>query len=841
MSHPCPRVAIVHCSGRMKWPPQEQADWLNNLRARGLECEELRPESPSPDGFAAGAAVERAVLLSRALTRRDLPVLWAARGGSGATALVPLLERMLPPVLPPQTMIGFSDVSYLGIWLALRYPELNYIHGPHAYDNLMREDRLGAQAEARLLAFARGEAPEALTVTTDEAQGVEDVPDAWDGIVVPLNLSLAESLAATRQITLPPESVLFLEDVNEHAYALLRKLDSLRNAGWFTRVRAIVLGDFADCKDASEGPLSAAALCRMVATRTGLPTFSLPIFGHGAFRMPITAFAACRFQRKAKRTTITIGSARAWRECPAETPRVTPCERPSGSAMRVHFTGIGGTGMAALAGLIQQAGYSISGSDTPIYPPMDAAIKAMGLDPIVGYKAETLDDVKPDAIVLANVISPRNAKLEANQEFQALLARETTELFSFPSALRHFFLRDSLNLVVSGTHGKTTTVSLLSHVLDAVGHSPSFLVGGTPKNFGAGFRLANRNLFVLEGDEYDSSYFDKGSKFHHYEPGVALLNNMEFDHADIFNSLAQIKDEFSRLLANVARKGGIAVVNHDCPNSLEVAGHHPRLRQLGFLGAAGNAPVHAALEKPQPQAAVPTWRFLSATPHAGGQVLVCLDPTGAEHRIDAKMFGPHNASNIVACLGMLHAHLVLSGALPSLEAPIPREIAAAWARGFASFEGVKRRFELLAFEAGVAVFDDFAHHPTAIAQTLSGFRDYIRSSRSGGRLLACFDPRNATMRRSVLQADLAKSLQAADLVYLGQVMQDLRLKPGEAMDGEKVARDCGPQARYFMDNAEMLETLFKETREGDTVVFMSAGSFDGLPHRFAERVRSRKG
>ncbi len=498
--------------------------------------------------------------------------------------------------------------------------------------------------------------------------------------------------------------------------------------------------------------------------------------------------------------------------------------------------------MASVAGLFSQAGYSLTGSDTPIFPPMAKVIADMGIRLCVNYKAENIDECAPDAIVLSNVISRKNAALQGNPELERIL-ETNVPMLSFPSALRRFFLKRSKNIVVTGTHGKTTTTSLIAQTMRSMGLDPSLFVGGAPKNFVNGYHLGSRDLFILEGDEYDTAYFDKGPKYMHYEPTVALFNNIEFDHADIYNDVEAIEREFERLAAYTRKRGGIVVANlleHRVVKVVKAAG----TSVLAFADASVKS-AHAEF----PETNTPRWTLVSTTTRTKGSLLTVRAPWGEELSVETQVFGRHNALNAVGALASIHGYLLLkwrgfSGMTQAdlweaARRPLPADVLQSLLLGIGTFEGVKRRFEFVGMSGDVAVFDDFAHHPTAIHTTLEAFRSYMAASGRTGRLLACFDPRNATMRRRVLQDDVARSFVLADKVFLGKVPQDLRIAEDERLDGPGLAQTIGSTATYFDDNDLLYKHVAAEIKSGDTLVFMGpSGAFSGFPQRL---VKERQG
>ncbi len=816
------QIAIVYPSGFTRLTSTEKEARRAALKELGFDTTSVEPQHPSSDGHTAGSRLERAALFAHALTQRKYSTLWAARGGSGSTALIPFLENILPPVIPNKTLVGYSDVSFLGVYLTLRYPNFRYVHGNHVYDQKLLD--YYALDKHELFNLIQGKVTKSYSFPSTQTSGVGNETSTFEGPLIPLNLTLAECLSSLPYITLPKKSILFLEDINEDFYRILRKFDTLINSGFLKNVQAIVLGNFTDCPDNSNKPLSELSLTHQVASITRLPTFHLPIFGHDTSRFPMVARSTVHIKNAGKHWTVTLDNAFPKPESLASDfdialfrPQATHPQKP----LNVHFTGIGGTGMAAVAGIFRSAGFSMTGSDNPIYPPMDAVIKELGITPQVGFTADNIKKTSADFIVLSNVITRLNGELKPNHELEEILANNTPVL-SFPSALRKFFLHDSTNIVVSGTHGKTTTTSILSHCLDGLGENPSFIIGGTPKNFGKGFRLASKSLFVLEGDEYDTAFFDKGPKFLHYEPKISIINNIEFDHADIYDNVEAIELEFLRLASLTKARKGIVVGNYQ----------DERVRRV--CESSGAQVISFGTEVSN--CAAPHWRLVSLKTEANGSVVVVESPDQKRVELKFPLFGMHNALNVVATFGALHALKMIKNSTFDPSGKTDETSLKNWKDALQNFTGVKRRFDLVEFGKDIAVFDDFAHHPTAVRATLKAFRDYMKASERKGRLIACFDPRNATMRRNVLADELAGSFSEADLVFIGKVANDLRLDPAHTLKGESVAEKCGPQAKYFADNDALCLHLSKLANPGDTFVFMSSGAFDGLPSKLSQML-----
>src|SRR3954467_3016583 len=404
----------------------------------------------------------------------------------------------------------------------------------------------------------------------------------------------------------------------------------------------------------------------------------------------------------------------------------------------VHFMGIGGTAMAAVAAAVQQKGLRVTGSDQNVYPPMSTFLAERKIEVMAGYSEQNLGH-KPDLVVVGNAIS------RGNSEVEALLERKM-RYCSLPELLKEFFIRGKRSLVVSGTHGKTTTTSLLTWVFEHNGYNPSFLIGGIPTNLGQGARFTDSEWFIIEGDEYDTAFFDKRSKFVHYLPEVAIVNNLEFDHADIFENLKAIQTTFKHLIRIIPRNG-LLLGNGDDSNL------------LGLLDV-----THC-----------PVKRFGLGEHNAVRAMNIRYGPTATEFEIPSFKFhinlvgelNVRNALAVVACAKHcgLKNHQIQSA--------------------FDSFKGIKRRMEVRGVSGGVTVLDDFGHHPTAIRETLRALR--IKYPQQ--KLWAIFEPRTNTTRRNVFQTELAASFTDADAVVISQIARLELLAPEERLDPARLLQD----------------------------------------------------
>lgn len=458
------------------------------------------------------------------------------------------------------------------------------------------------------------------------------------------------------------------------------------------------------------------------------------------------------------------------------------------SIRHIHVIGICGTAMGAVAAMLRDDGYHVTGSDEKIYPPMSDFLKAKAIPLAEGYQPANLQP-RPDLVIIGNAISRGNPELEYALDQRMFY-------LSLPETLKLFFLRSTHNLVVTGTHGKTTTTSLLAWIFEHAGLAPSYLIGGIPLNFGQGCRRQSGKYWILEGDEYDTAFFDKRSKFLHYLPELAIINNVEFDHADIYADLDAVKKSF-RHLAAIVPGNGMIVVNADDANALDVTrSARAQLLEVGF----------------SPNAAV---QITDLETTSAGSSFTLLG-----HRFQVPLYGRHNAHNAAMSAAAAHNYGI----------PLAQIDAA-----FRAFRGVKRRLEVRGEPGGITVIDDFAHHPTAITETLRA----LRTRYPGRRLWALFEPRSNTTRRAVFQNDLPPALALADRVLIGAVARPDQLVPGEGLDPAKVAEDVrslGPQADYEPDPMRIAARVAAEASPGDVIAVLSNGSFGGLIPELLQRL-----
>ncbi len=451
--------------------------------------------------------------------------------------------------------------------------------------------------------------------------------------------------------------------------------------------------------------------------------------------------------------------------------------------MHIHILGICGTFMGGLAALAREAGHRVTGCDANVYPPMSDQLRALGIELIEGYGAEQLA-LKPDLFVIGNVVSRGNALMEAILDAGAPYT-------SGPQWLADHVLQGRHVLAVAGTHGKTTTTSMLAWILEQAGLQPGFLVGGVPLNFGVSARLGTGKTFVIEADEYDTAFFDKRSKFVHYRPRTAILNNLELDHADIFENLAAIERQFHHLVRTVPGQGRL-VVN----------GREESLQRVLAMGCWSEV-VRFGARKEEPGA----WRA-RGEPHAFDVLRGSLKLA----RVEWGLLGEHNQLNALAAMAAAE-HV---GVAP--------EVAA---RALAGFENVRRRLELRGEAGGVKVYDDFAHHPTAMRTTVNGLRRKVGNE----RILAVFEPRSNTMKLGTMKAQLPWSLEEADLAFCHS--------GGLGWNAEEALAPMGRQAVVCDSIDALVERVVAAARPGDHVLCMSNGGFGGIHAKLLAALAAR--
>ncbi len=468
----------------------------------------------------------------------------------------------------------------------------------------------------------------------------------------------------------------------------------------------------------------------------------------------------------------------------------------------IYLIGICGTAMASLAGMLKQRGFRVTGSDAAAYPPMSDFLRQLDIPVAQPFDARNLEP-RPDLVVIGNAMSRGNVELEH-------VLDQRIPFCSLPQLLHDEFLRGKEVLVVAGTHGKTTTTSMLSWIFHSAGLDPSFLIGGIAENFGSSFHLGQGRHFILEGDEYDTAFFDKGPKFLHYFPDAVILTSVEFDHADIYKDLDAVETAFKRLVNLIPRRGRI----------------------IAFDGVAGEATESPSLERCLAKAFCPVERY-GTGPRANWRVTnlrLEADRTGWTVLHDGQPWadlefalgGEYNVWNATAAAAMAASCGISQQAI---------------AAALKCFKSVKRRLEVKAQVNGVIIIDDFAHHPTAIAGTLKA----LRARYPAARLWAILEPRSNTLRRRVLQSDLARSLALADEIVVAGVFRSEAIPENERMQLPELAAEIsrqGKQARLLPDADAIVQTVAPELRTGDVVAILSNGGFGGIYEKLPARLRA---
>jgi UDP-N-acetylmuramate: L-alanyl-gamma-D-glutamyl-meso-diaminopimelate ligase len=491
--------------------------------------------------------------------------------------------------------------------------------------------------------------------------------------------------------------------------------------------------------------------------------------------------------------------------------------------VKVHLIGIGGTGMGAVAGLLAATGHEVRGSDAAVYPPMSEQLATLGVPVMMPYAAENLA-WGPDLVVVGNVHGKDHVEVLAAQE-------RGIQLTSFPAVIGERLLGDKHAIVITGTHGKTTTTSLIAHILEEAGRDPSLFVGGVPVALGQGYRAGAGPEFVIEGDEYDTAFFDKGPKFAHYRPHTAILTSIELDHVDIFPSFDAVRDAFKKL-ATLMPEHGLLVVSADSADAVAVASHAAcRVETYAVLEANGEAAAPRRAQKAEEDEAPdePDEPPVDATWYAdslevlakSGRVAFDVFYRGERvERFETLLVGRHNVANCVAAIAVCHARGV----------PV-KDLR----RGVASFAGVRRRQELRGIASGVTVLDDYAHHPTAVRETLRALRKRFPKR----RLIAVYEPRSATSRRKTFQDEFAQAFAHADEVIVGRLFDPGKIPASERFDPERLALDlhrAGTKSSYTPDVENIVKQLAVSAAPGDVVCVLSSGSFDNLHDRLLDEI-----
>jgi len=460
----------------------------------------------------------------------------------------------------------------------------------------------------------------------------------------------------------------------------------------------------------------------------------------------------------------------------------------------IHLMGICGVGMSSLAGMLKEKGYAITGSDQNIYPPISTFLERLSIPIKKGYSPSNLYP-KPDLVIVGNVITKDNP--EAVE-----LLRLGIPYLSMPQALRKFAMDKKKSIVIAGTHGKTTISALTTWILEVAGMNPSFMIGGIAKNFGRNFKLDTGPYFVIEGDEYDTAFFDKRPKFLHYDPYLTVITSIEFDHADIYKGIEEIKHSFRRLVEIIPAEG-LLCANIDDPSlydeikkarcpSLTYAIKREADLTIGDITSEDDRTRFTIIKGKK--------EYLSVT---------------------TDLYGDHSISNILAAISIAY-HLNIKGEII--------------AKAIKSFKGVKRRLELIGNYKDILVIDDFAHHPTAVRETTKAVKNHYQNR----RLFAVFEPRSNSSRRNIFQNAYASSFNWADLVILPEPPMMEKIPLRERFSSRKLTTDLierGVEAHYFPNNNNLLDGLLTLVRPGDVILIMSNGAFDNIQERLLQRLK----
>lgn len=460
----------------------------------------------------------------------------------------------------------------------------------------------------------------------------------------------------------------------------------------------------------------------------------------------------------------------------------------------VHFIAVCGTAMAAVACLMKEMGYRVSGSDTGVYPPISTFLADRGIEILSGYEPAHLDD-RPDLIVVGNAVSRTNAEV--------LCARALGVPYcSMPQAIRHFAIGDKEALVVCGTHGKTTTSSLLSWILQNAGMDPSFIVGGIVRGFDSNYRLGKGHYIVLEGDEYDTAYFDKHAKFLHYPAYRAVITGIEYDHADIFPDIGGIRGAFSEFLDRVPREGRVYAFDTGEHLDAVLAGYRGDVERYGTRESS-------------------VWRLENLRSDAEGTTFEIVYRGSILGTFLSPLMGRHNAWNALSAIAVAW----------SLGLPV-----SAIQSALRSFPGVRRRQEVRGMVKGITVMDDFAHHPTAVRETLLA----VRGRYPEGRLIAIFEPGTHTSMRAVFQDVFPGAFADADLILLRSPSRIAKVPEAERISVEKLVADLtsmGKPVRLFADTQAIVEEAAREAKPSDVLLVMSNGGFENIHERLMDALR----
>ncbi len=459
----------------------------------------------------------------------------------------------------------------------------------------------------------------------------------------------------------------------------------------------------------------------------------------------------------------------------------------------IHLIAVCGTGMGALACMLKELGYRVTGSDHAVYPPMSTFLQEKGINLFSGFDGKHLE-YGPDLVVVGNAVRRDNP--------EAIKMREMGLYFcSMPQAINRFIADGKKPILITGTHGKTTTASIVAWVLGEAGLDPSFFIGGILTNYKRNYGLGHGEYMVIEGDEYDTAYFDKGPKFLHFDPFVSVLTGVEFDHADIFKDLQQVARAFEQLVANISPENTLVAYDHNDIVDDLVKSATCRIERYGMDARS-------------------TWRLGAVTINPPWTVFEVFRKGEIYGTFKTGLVGQHNLNNLLSAIAVSHA----------LEIPIPIV-----EKAIEQFAGVKRRQEVRGVKRGVTVIDDFAHHPTAVRETIRAVKPFYPS----GRLIAVFEPRTNTSMRDVFQSVYPNSFEEADIICIRKPPLLSKILPDERFSSEKLVEDLktsGMDAYYFPETDAIIEFLITSAENGDVILIMSNGGFDNIHERLLDRL-----
>lgn len=458
---------------------------------------------------------------------------------------------------------------------------------------------------------------------------------------------------------------------------------------------------------------------------------------------------------------------------------------------KIYLIAICGTGMGSLAGLLKSRGYDVAGSDNNVYPPMSTELSRQGIPVFAPFGADNVKKFAPDLVIIGNVVSRTNVESE-------YVMKAEIPYVSMPQALKHFFLADKDVIVMSGTHGKTTCTTIMAYLLDRLGLDPSYLIGGVSKNFASSFHVGSGKYFVIEGDEYDTAFFDKGPKFLHYHPKHVVMTSLEFDHADIYQNLDHLTESFAKLAKLIPENGSL----HYCDG-------YPRLQEVADLTSAPKRCYGTVTTE---------WEIVNFKATSQGVSFDLAECGKIAVHLDSPLPGKHNALNVAACFSVLKTlNLDLKLA----------------AQALASFAGVKRRQEVLFEDAKLIVIDDFAHHPTAVFETIAA----IKSRYPERKITAVFEPRSNSSMRDLFQKEFTDSFLPADEILLAPVFNPQKIADGKILNVPHMVEELRAKnkaAYSYRSTDEILEHLLTRTPKPAVVLIMSNGGFDNIHNKLIQ-------